>query len=150
MILQKTEVMLCVCLFVCLFFWETGLFLFLYFCLMNNCFFWRFWWGFFSYFFFFPAGFSNLMEVYRRFIVWQKSPSGFYHNSSQRLVFFSFLECYMLRFDELFCSCTNVPESFFFLLFRNFRKRKYSIQNRKMTYMTFLQMNSSAGFKEFI
>ena len=35
MILQKTEVMLCVC-FVC-FFWETGLFV-LYFCLMNNCF----------------------------------------------------------------------------------------------------------------
>jgi len=106
------------CLFVCLFFWETGLFLFCIFAWWIIVFFWRFWWGFsFSYFFFFPAGFSNLMEVYRRFIVWQKSPSGFYHNSSQRLIFFSFLECYMLRFDELFCSCTNVPESFLFVFF---------------------------------
>ena len=53
----------------------------------------------------------------------------------------------MLRFDEFFFFLHNVPENVFFLLFRNFRKRKYSIQKPEMTYMTFLQMNSSAGLR---
>ena len=58
----------------------------------------------------------------------------------------------MLRFDDFFSSCTMYLKMFF-LLFRNFRKRKYSIQKPEMTYMTFLQMNSSAGLRsdsEFI
>ena len=117
-------------MFVCfVFIWETGLFV-LYFCLMNNCsdgsdevsFFLSF----------FPAGFSNLMEIYRRFIV-TKIPKWFLSYSSQRVVIFCFWSVMLLRFDDFFFFLHNVPENvlFFLLLFRNFRKRKYSIQNRK-------------------
>ena len=140
MILQKTEVMLCVCLFC--FIWETGLFV-LYFCLMNNCS------DGSDEVSFFPAGFSNLMEIYRRFIV-TKIPKWFLSYSSQRVIFvFGVLCCALTIF---FSSCTMYLKMFFLLLFRNFRKRKYSIQNRKW-HMTFLQMNSSAGLRsdsEFI
>ena len=62
-----------------LFFWETGLFV-LYFCLMNNCS------DGSDEVSFFPAGFSNLMEIYRRFIV-TKIPKWFLSYSSQRVIF---------------------------------------------------------------
>ena len=114
------------CLFC--FYWETGLFV-LYFCLMNNCSDGSDEVSFFS---FFPAGFSNLMEIYRRFIV-TKIPKWFLSYSSQRVVIFCFWSVMLLRFDDFFFFLHNVPENvlFFLLLFRNFRKRKYSIQNRK-------------------
>lgn len=112
------------CLFC--FYWETGLFV-LYFCLMNNCSDGSDEVSFFS---FFPAGFSNLMEIYRRFIV-TKIPKWFLSYSSQRVVNFVFGVLCCCALTNFFSSCTMYLKMFFFLLFRNFRKRKYSIQNRK-------------------
>ena len=116
------------CLFVLFcFYWETGLFV-LYFCLMNNCSDGSDEVSFFS---FFPAGFSNLMEIYRRFIV-TKIPKWFLSYSSQRVVNFVFGVLCCCALTNFFSSCTMYLKMFFFLLlFRNFRKRKYSIQNRK-------------------
>ena len=77
--------------------------------------FWRFWWGFFFLLLsLFPAGFSNLMEVYRRFIV-TKIPKWFlsYFFSARN---FLFLECYaaLWRFFFLPAQCTWKCFFFFF------------------------------------
>jgi len=123
MILQKTEVMLCVCLFVfsgkldclfCIFAWWiivlTVLMRFL-----------------FSFFF---SG---------RFFKLNGDLPAIYCDKNPQVVFILFFSarnfCFwsvMLRFDDFFllpAQCTW--KCFFLLLFRNFRKRKYSIQNRK-------------------
>lgn len=84
-----------------LFFWETGLFV-LYFCLMNNCS------DGSDEVSFFPAGFSNLMEIYRRFIV-TKIPKWFLSYSSQRVIF-GVLCCALTIF---FSSCTMYLKMFF-------------------------------------
>ena len=60
---------------------------------------------------FFPAGFSNLMEIYRRFIV-TKIPKWFLSYSSQRVIFvFGVLCCALTIF---FSSCTMYLKMFFF------------------------------------
>jgi len=120
MILQKTEVMLCVC-----FVWETGLFV-LYFCLMNNC---SDGSDEVSFFFFFSGRFFKLNGDLPA-IYCDKNPQVVF------ILFFSarnfcFWSVMLLRFDDFFSSCTMYLKMFFLLLFRNFRKRKYSIQNRK-------------------
>jgi len=124
-----------------LFFWETGLFV-LYFCLMNNCS------DGSDEVSFFPAGFSNLMEIYRRFIV-TKIPKWFLSYSSQRVIFvFGVLCCALTIF---FSSCTMYLKTFFSSIPE--LPKTDSIQKPEMTYMTFLQMNSSAGLRsdsEFI
>lgn len=113
--------------------------------------FWRFWWGFFFLLLsLFPAGFSNLMEVYRRFIV-TKIPKWFlsYFFSARN---FLFLECYaaLWRFFFLPAQCTW---KCFFSSFPELPKTEVQYSKPEMTYMTFLQMNSSAGLRsdsEFI
>ena len=75
--------------------------------------FWRFWWGFFFLLLsLFPAGFSNLMEVYRRFIV-TKIPKWFlsYFFSARNFLFFGVLCCALTIF---FSSCTMYLKIFFF------------------------------------
>jgi len=135
--------MLCVCLFC--FIWETGLFV-LYFCLMNNCS------DGSDEVSFFPAGFSNLMEIYRRFIV-TKIPKWFLSYSSQRVVIFCFWSVMLLRFDDFFFFLHNVPENVFSSSIPELPKTEVQYSKPEMTYMTFLQMNSSAGLRsdsEFI
>merc|ERR1712203_1158405 len=65
---------------------------------------------FLFFFLFFPAGFSNLMEIYRRFIV-TKIPKWFLSYSSQRVIFvFGALCCALTIF---FSSCTMYLKMFF-------------------------------------
>ena len=138
------------CLFVLFcFYWETGLFV-LYFCLMNNCSDGSDEVSFFS---FFPAGFSNLMEIYRRFIV-TKIPKWFLSYSSQRVVNFVFGVLCCCALTNFFSSCTMYLKMFFFSSsIPELPKTEVQYSKPEMTYMTFLQMNSSAGLRsdsEFI
>ena len=121
MILQKTEVMLCVC------FVFTG---------KLDCLFCIFaWWIIvltvlmrFHFFSFFSGRFFKL----------NGDLPAIYCDKNPQVVFILFFSarsnfCFwsvMLRFDDFFSSCTMYLKMFF-LRFRNFRKRKYSIQNRK-------------------
>lgn len=148
MILQKTEVMLCVCLFC--FIWETGLFV-LYFCLMNNC---SDGSDEVSFFFFFSGRFFKLNGDLPA-IYCDKNPQVVFILFFSARSNFLFLECYaaaLWRFFFLPAQCTwkcfvfssSIPE---------LPKTEVQYSKPEMTYMTFLQMNSSAGLRsdsEFI
>jgi hypothetical protein len=106
-----------------LFFWETGLFV-LYFCLMNNCSD-----GSDEVSFFFFSG---------RFFKLNGDLPAIYCDKNPQVVFILFFSarnfCFwsvMLRFDDFFKAPRALNTRAFFFLFRNFRKRKYSIQTRK-------------------
>jgi len=90
------------------------------------------------------------MEIYRRFIV-TKIPKWFFilFFSARNICFWSV----MLRFDEFFFFLHNVPENVFFSSIPELPKTEVQYSKPEMTYMTFLQMNSSAGLRsdsEFI
>jgi len=89
------------------------------------------------------------MEIYRRFIV-TKIPKWFLSYSSQRVIFvFGVLCCALTIF---FSSCTMYLKMFFSSI-PELPKTEVQYSKPEMTYMTFLQMNSSAGLRsdsEFI
>ena len=128
-----------------LFFWETGLFV-LYFCLMNNC---SDGSDEVSFFFFFSGRFFKL----------NGDLPAIYCDKNPQVVFILFFSarnfCFwsvMLRFDDFFSSCTMYLKMFFSSI-PELPKTEVQYSKPEMTYMTFLQMNSSAGLRsdsEFI
>ena len=66
---------------------------------------------------------------------------------------FCFWSVMLLRFDDFFSSCTMYLKMFFSSTIPELPKTEVQYSKPEMTYMTFLQMNSSAGLRsdsEFI